>query len=131
MHTETPTVYEVVDKAVAMTDPDGHDDAIVELLESFEDDDRPARGVEDLPEVLGSTARGVDPEGDSPGVRVAAAVAAFLATQPEGGDDPKATMRVAVRTAYGADVPEPGAEWLRDAGGELSWPPDAPPQTAT
>ena len=119
MHTETPTVYEVVDKAVAMTDPDGHDDAIVELLESFEDDDRPARGIEDIAEVLGSTAQGVDPEGDSPGVRVAAAVAAFLATKPEGGDDRKSTMRVAVRTAYGDDVPEPVAEWLRDEGVEL------------
>src|SRR5262245_20181718 len=107
MKTDTPTVYEVVDRAVAMTDPDGRDDAIVELLESFEDDDRPARGVEDLPDVLASTAQGVDPEGDSGGVRVAAAVAGFLATQPEGGDDPKSTLRLAVRTAYGNEVPEP------------------------
>jgi hypothetical protein len=119
MRTDTPTVSEVVHEAVAMTDPDGHDDAIAEMLEVFEDDDRPAQGVDDLPEVFGSTARGLDPEGDSPGARVTAAVAAFLATQPEGGDDRPATMRVAVRTAYGDDVPEPVAEWLRAAGVDI------------
>ena len=119
MHTDTPTVSEVVHEAVGLTDPDGHDDAVVELLESFEDDDRPARGVEDLPEVLASTAQGVDPEADSGGVRVAAAVAAFLATQPKGGDDREATMRVAVRTAYGDHVPEPVVQWLRGQRVEL------------
>lgn len=116
---DSPTVYEVVDEAVAVTDPDRRDDAIEELLLAFEDDDRPARGVEDIAEVLGSTASGVDPEGDSPGVRVAAAVAAFLATSPEGGDDRRSTLRVAVRAAYGNEVPEPVVDWLRDEGVEL------------
>jgi hypothetical protein len=119
MQTDTPTVYEVVDEAAALTDPHGHDDAIRELLLSFEDDDRPARGVEDLPDVFASTAHGVDPEGDSPAVRVTAAVAAFLATQPEGGDDREGTLREAVRTAYGEEVPEPVGDWLRDEGVEL------------
>ena len=68
---------------------------------------------------MGSTARGVDPEGDSPGARVTAAVATFLATQPEGGDDRRSTLRVAVRTAYGDAVPEPVVEWLREEGVEL------------
>src|SRR5437762_11003473 len=116
MHTDTPTMSEVVHEAVALTDPEGHDDATAGLLTAFEDDDRPARGVEDIAEVLGSTARGVDPEGDSPGARVTAAVATFLATSPEGGDDREATLRVAVRTAYGDEVPEPVVEWLREEG---------------
>jgi hypothetical protein len=119
MHTDTPTLSEVVHEAVGLTDPDGHDDAIAALLAAFEDDDRPARGVEDVAEVLGSTARGIDPEDDSPAVRVAAAVAAFLATSPEGGDDRASTLRVAVRTAYGDDVPAPVLEWLREDGVEL------------
>jgi hypothetical protein len=50
---------------------------------------------------------------------VAAAVATFLATSPEGGDDRPGTLRVAVRTAYGDDVPEPVVEWLREEGIEL------------
>src|SRR3954454_1055263 len=133
MQTDSPTVSEVVHEAVGLTDPDGHDDAIASMITAFEDDDRPARGVEDIAEVFGSTARGVDPEGDSPGARVTAAVATFLATSPEGGDDRgggpppaappspatppgggdarPATLRVAVRTAYGDDVPEPVLEW--------------------
>ena len=119
MQTDTPTVSEVVHEAVGLTDPDGHDDAIASILTAFEDDDRPARGVEDIAEVMGSTARGVDPEGDSPGARVTAAVATFLATQPEGGDDRHSTLRVAVRTAYGDAVPEPVVEWLREEGVEL------------
>jgi hypothetical protein len=119
MPSDSSTVYEVVQEAVAMTDPDRRDDAIEELLLAFEDDDRPARGVEDIAEVLGSTAQGVDPEGDSPGVRVAAAVAAFLATSPRGGDDRHSTLRVAVRSAYGDDVPGPVADWLRDEGVDL------------
>jgi len=119
MPNDAPTVYEVVHEAVAMTDPDRHDDAIEELLLAFEDDDRPARGVDDIAEILGSTANGVDPEGDSPAVRVAAAVAAFLATNPDGGDDRTATLRLAARTAYRDEVPEPVVEWLRDEGVEL------------
>lgn len=119
MQTDSPTVSEVVHEAVGFTDPDGHDDAIASMITAFEDDDRPARGVEDIAEVLGSTARGVDPEGDSPGARVAAAVATFLATSPEGGDDRQATLRVAVRTAYGDHVPESVVEWLREEGVEL------------
>jgi hypothetical protein len=119
MHTDTPTVSEVVHEAIGLSDPEGHDDAIAAFLAAFEDDDRPARGVEDLAEVMGSTARGVDPEGDSPATRVTAAVATFLATSPEGGDDRKSTMRVAVRAAYGDDVPERVVEWLRGEGVEL------------
>src|SRR5204863_9580307 len=99
MRTDTPTMSEVVHEAVGLTDPEGHDDAIAALLTAFEDDDRPARGVEGIAEVLGSTARGIDPEDDSPGVRVAAAVATFLATSPDGGDDRESTQR----TAYGED----------------------------
>jgi hypothetical protein len=119
MQTDTPTMSEVVHEAVGLTDPDGHDDAIASILTAFEDDDRPAHGVDDVGELLGSTARGIDPDDESPGVRVAAAVAAFLATTPEGGDDRVATLRVAVRAAYGDDVPEPVAEWLRAEGVDL------------
>src|SRR5437764_15193461 len=116
MQTDTPTVSEVVHEAVGLTDPEGHDDAIAALLVTFEDDDRPAGGVDDIEEIFGSTARGIDPDDDTPGVRVAAAVAAFLATSPEGGDDGPSTLRVAVRTAYGDDVPEPVRDWLAQRG---------------
>src|SRR5438552_10640697 len=112
MRTDTPTVSEVVHEAVALTDPTGHDDAVASLLTAFEDDDRPVQGVDDIAEVLGSTASRIDPDDDSPGTRVAAAVAAFLAASPAGGDDRPGTLRVAVRTAYGDDVPEPVRDWL-------------------
>jgi hypothetical protein len=120
VQTDIPTVSEVVGRAAALVDPAGQDDAVVELLEVYEDDDRAAPGLGDgLAEELRTTAAGLDPEGDSPAVRVAAAVAFFLSTKPQGADDDAATLRVAARVEWGDDPPESVAAWLaaRGAGG--------------
>jgi hypothetical protein len=115
LETDVPTVAEVVRRAVAICDPDGHDDTTTELEEAFEDDDRPAPGLgESLREELRSTARGLDPEGDSAAVAVAAAVAIFLASQPRGGDNEAATIREAVRIEWGNHPPEYVKEWLEE-----------------
>ena len=51
-----------------MCDPASADDAVTAFVIAFEDDDRPAPGVDDLEGELRGTLRGVDAEGDSPTV---------------------------------------------------------------
>ena len=113
------TVARVVQRAVAVCDPDGADEACTQLLLAFEDDDRPALGLGDtLAEELRTTVEGLDPEHDSGGAEVAAAVAAFLATDPHGGNDGESTIREAVRIAWGGNPPEHVSAWLDAQGVE-------------
>jgi hypothetical protein len=111
------TVASLVHRGVALADPDGTDDACTQLLLAFEDDDRPAVGLGGLlREELGSSVGGLDPEHDSGGVSVAAAVAFYLSTKPGGGSDDDATIREAVRVTWGDDPPEHVSGWLAAQG---------------
>ena len=113
------TVASVVQRAVALCDPDGTDDACSQLLLAYEDDDRPAVGVtESLAEELRTTVDGLDPEHDSAAADVAAAVATFLAGDPHGGSGDEATIREAVRIAWGGNPPPSVADWLSAQGVE-------------
>lgn len=113
------TVAKVVQRAVALCDPPGADEACSQLLMAFEDDDRPALGLGDtLAEELRTTVDGLDPEHDSAAAEVAAAVAAFLATDPAGGHDRETTIREAVRIAWGGNPPEHVDAWLAGQGVE-------------
>ncbi len=115
----TVTVAQVVHEAVALCDPDGTDEACSQLLLAFEDDDRAAVGLGDtLAEELRTSVEGLDPEHDSAAAEVAAAVAAFLATDPAGGNDREATIREAVRIAWGETPPEHVDAWLSAQGVE-------------
>jgi hypothetical protein len=116
---EQQSVARVVHRAVALCDPDGADDACSQLLLAYEDDDRPAVGLGDtLAEELRSTVDGLDPEHDSAAAEVAAAVAVFLAGDPHGGSDDKATIREAVRVAWGGSPPDHVRDWLDAQGVE-------------
>ena len=111
------TVAGVVQRAVSLCDPDGADEACSHLLLAYEDDDRPAVGVGDgLAEELRTTVDGLDPEHDSAAAEVAAAVAAFLAGDPHGGSDDEATIREAVRIAWGGNPPPHVEDWLAAQG---------------
>jgi hypothetical protein len=115
----TVTVAQVVQQAVGLCDPDGTDEACSQLLLAFEDDDRAAMGLGDtLAEELTTTVEGLDPEHDSAGAEVAAAVAAYLATKPSGGSGDEATIREAVRVAWGDSPPEHVSDWLAAQGVE-------------
>jgi hypothetical protein len=117
LETDTPTVSEVVRRAVALCDPEGEDPTVSEFELAFEDDDRVATGLGDeLAQELRTTAEGLDPEGDSGAVEMAAAVAAFLATKPQGGDDRVHTLRVAAHVAWGDEPPPKVRAWLAEQG---------------
>jgi hypothetical protein len=112
-------VASVVHRAVVLCDPEGTDEACTQLLLAFEDDDRPVLGLgETLAEELRTTVEGLDPEHDSGGAEVAAAVASFLATNPHGGNDDESTIREAVRIAWGKNPPQHVDDWLDAQGVE-------------
>ena len=111
-----PTVGEAVGKAAGVCDPGGADWAVTALVESFEDDDRPATAVEDLVGELGSTVGGVDPEGDSPAAAMTAAVAVWLATNVDQADDRERVLREAARLGFGDDAPPSVTQWLEAEG---------------
>jgi hypothetical protein len=114
---ETLTVSDVVRRAVALVEREGGDEIAPELLIAYEDDDRAVVGLGPGPwEELGSTAQGLDLEGDSGAVDVAAAVAYFLASQPEGGPDDASTIREALRIAWRGQPPDDVRAWLADHG---------------
>jgi hypothetical protein len=115
--TDVPTVSEVVRHAVALVDPDAADPIAPELELAYEDDDRAAPGLGDsLRDELRGTVEGLDAERTSGAAAVAAAVAFFLSTQPAGGPDDQATIREAVRVAYGGELPRHVRAWLADQG---------------
>ena len=116
MQTDIPTVSEVVRRAAALCDPDGHDAAATALVVRFEDAEEPARGLPGLKERLLRAVDEVDPEGDSPAAAMAAAVAFYLSGAPEHADDREGTLRVAARLVFGEDPPERVAAWLADHG---------------
>lgn len=93
---QAPTVAEAVREAAAICDPDGADAGVTALTEVFEDDDRPATAVEDLPAELGAAARSVDPEGDGQ-AQAAVAAAVWLTTHPADADDPERVLRESAR----------------------------------
>jgi hypothetical protein len=118
-HQRTPTVSEAVRDAAALVDPGDADGAIMALYEIYEDDDRPATAVEDLPGTLVATAEGIDPEGDDGAVLACAAAAAWLGMHPhDRNEDHEAdhVLREGVRMAFGKETPRQVVEYLSGRG---------------
>jgi hypothetical protein len=116
MRTDTPTVSHVFERAAALTDPDGHDDVVAALVERFEDDDRPARSVEDFQQLAWEAVGREDPEGDSPAGQMTAAAAVWLATNAGQEEDQEHVLREGARLAYHGDPPAAVAQWLDELG---------------
>ena len=112
-----PTVAEIVTKAAAITDPDGDDAAVRGLIDSFEDDDRPATAVEDLTDELSSTERGIDPDQDTPAAQMTVAAAIWLSTNPDQENHHREhVMREAARLHFRGDPPPDVTDWLAERG---------------
>ena len=115
MDRHTPTVSEVVRRAVEVADPDDRDEALARLEEQFEDDDEPITAVENIDERLAIALEGTDYEGENPAVAVAAAVVRYLSEHPgevDSGANPENTIRHAVEAQWHGDVPEFVENWL-------------------
>jgi hypothetical protein len=115
MDRHTPTVSEVVRRAVEVCDPDAVDPALGRLQEQLEDDDEPVTAVENLEERLALALEGADYDIDNPAVSVASAVALYLAAHHGTASydrDPDELIRLAVSAQWHGDPPEAVADWL-------------------
>ncbi len=117
-HKTTPTIFEVVRRAVDIVDPQGSDDEVAEFLRIYEDRDEPvtALGRERTREFF-EAAEGLMGDVRVPPVIMAAALATYLAyRRDELGDDPDELLRLAARAEFGRHVPEDVARWLAERG---------------
>ena len=94
-------------RAVVVVDPDGTA-GLEDLLEPFEDDDEPLgpHGAEIATQRIAEEAAALDPQGEDPGVQLAAAVATYLVfRRDELGEEPRALLTLASRSAFHGDPP--------------------------
>ena len=116
-HAETPSVADVVHRAVGICDPDGDDPLIADFLLAYEDRDEPVTALEDSDRTFFETAERVQGSMPGAGVQMAAAVATYLAFRRDAlGDDDADILRRAARAEYNDQPPEEIATWLQDAG---------------
>jgi hypothetical protein len=115
MDRRTPTVAELVRRAVEVCDPEDRDEALGRFEQQLEDDDQPITAVENLEERLALAIEGADYEVEDPAVSVASAVVLYLAAKRGHGDDahdPSELMRLASRLQWHGDPPRGVADWL-------------------
>lgn len=116
-HAETPTVATVVRRAVAVCDPDGDDELIVDFLLAFEDRDEPVTALDEADRTFFEAAERVAGQLPSAGVSMAAAISTYLAfRRDEIGDQDDDLLRLAARAEYGDNPPDEIVIWLQDAG---------------
>ncbi len=114
------SLFEVVKRAVEISDPADADPRLGQLLEQFEDADEPVAGIENLEERVAIALEGVDVEIEDPAVSMAAATILYLAhRRDELGDEPSKILRLAARAEWKGDPPEQVRDWLADRGVEV------------
>ena len=116
-HAETPTVFQVVKRAVAVCDPDGDDELISDFLLTFEDRDEPLTALDERDRMFFEAAERVAGALPSAGVDMTAAVATYLAfRRDELADDDGDLLRLAARAEFGDAPPGEIRAWLQSAG---------------
>ena len=112
------TLAQLVHRAAEITDPEGADDDVTALMQRFEDADWPVSGIlESLEQRMAEAAGALDPQEDSPGLQIAAAVAVYLGhRRDELGEQPDHVLRMAARAEYDGHPPANVAQWLETAG---------------
>ncbi len=116
-HAETPSVADVVHRAVAACDPDDADELIADFLLAFEDRDEPVTALAERDRTFFESAQRVRGTMPAAGVEMTAAVATYLAfRRDEIDDDDDDLLRLAARAEYGDNPPEEIRDWLQEAG---------------
>jgi len=111
-----PSLFDVVHRAVEVTDPSGQF-GTGDLLQYVEDSDEPVTAHADIEEYLAEIKGRVDPQDEDPAVMVAIAVATYLAfRRDEMDDDPGDILRLAIRAEYDGNPPDNVRAWLEEQG---------------
>jgi putative intracellular protease/amidase len=111
------SLFEIVQRAVDVCDPDGANDGAIDLLRRFEDADEPVTAIGDVEQLLAEATGVVDPQAEDPVVQMVAATATYLAFRRDQVDaDPDTLLRLAARAEYDGRPPEPMASWLDEVG---------------
>jgi hypothetical protein len=114
------TLAQLVHRAAEITDPDGADDDVTALMQRFEDADWPVSGiVGTIEQRMAEAAGALDPQEDSPGLQMAAAVTVYLAhRRDEVNEAADHVLRMAARAEFNGNPPAHVANWLQGAGVE-------------
>jgi hypothetical protein len=112
------TLAQLVHRAAEITDPEGADDDVTALMQRFEDADWPVSGIlESLEQRMAEAAGALDPQEESPGLQMAAAVTVYLGHRRDEVDEaPGHVLRMAARAEYDGNPPAHVAQWLDTAG---------------
>jgi hypothetical protein len=111
-----PTLFEVVHRAVEVTDPTGRY-GVGDLLQHVEDSDEPITAHTNIEEDLAELKGRVDPQDEDPAVMMAIAVATYLAfRRDEMDDEPDDILRLAARAEYDGQPPDNVRDWLEERG---------------
>ena len=115
-HGPPPSLFQVVHRAVEVTDPSG-ELGVADLLGPVEDSDEPVTSHADIETDLAELKGRVDPQDEDPAVMMAIAVATYLAfRRDEMSDDPGDILRLAARAEFDGNPPDSVRAWLEDRG---------------
>jgi hypothetical protein len=111
-----PSLFDVVRRAVDVTDPSG-EFGVGDLLQYVEDNDEPVTAHAHIEEELAEIKGRVDPQDEDPAVMAAIAVATYLAfRRDEIDDDPGDILRLAIRAEFDGNPPDNLRAWLEEQG---------------
>jgi hypothetical protein len=115
---ETPSLADVVRRAVELCDPADEDADLGEFERVFEDADQPVTAVGDVEtRIWEAVGRTIDPEPVNPAVTMAGATAVYLAfRRDELGDDTDDVLRLAARAEWDGRPPDDVRGWLEERG---------------
>ena len=118
-HGPPPTLFQVVHRAVQVTDPTG-ELGVADLLGPVEDADEPVTAHADIETDLAELKGRVDPQDEDPAVMMAIAVATYLAFRRDHLDyAPEDLLRLAARAEFDGNPPELVRDWLDEQGVRL------------
>src|SRR3954471_18286540 len=117
----TPSLADVVRRAVEVCDPSDEDADLGDFVDAFEDDDAPVTAVADVEtRVWEAVGRKIDPQPVNPAVTMAAATAVYLAfRRDEVDDDADDILRLAARAEWKGNPPVDVRAWLEERGVEV------------
>lgn len=117
---QTPSVYDAVQRAVAVVDPDG-DQRTDEFLLRFEDRDEPIAGLQQsIEQEVAEAVGALDPDGTDPALQMCGAVVTYLAfRRDEITDVREDILRLAARAEFDGNPPEHVRAWLESEGVEV------------